>query len=452
MTKTRSIFKSDSLETQLQRQLFLVLSLVLMTVLVVIHLSVQQLSVRFVASGLQHDAESLLAGITKTPSSEWTIEESRINSVYQRPYSGHYFIVSIGTQEIRSRSLWDIDLDRLTLQDEVSSKPVIGHFDGPHGQEWVTVTVDFTSEDQTLRFWLAEDIKPLLTLQLQFEIGVILLFVLSVLFLLFLQRKIIRQNFLTFDQMHQAIESFHQGEELIFPKNVPDEVKELVGVIERTLIRSTKQVQRSRTAVGNLAHELKRPLQNLRWLAENSHDSKSDDLTLIYEQLQNLVVRELRRAAISGNPSPGKRFKPKIDLPMFETLLERQYGHSKKLILDLPEGSLPFDRDDMLELIGNLLDNAWRFSKTSIHLTVHPGVSNNWQITIEDDGLGLSELDCDMLTERGVTKDEATGHHQGLGLHICQAVVESYDGEMTLMKSEWGGLKVLIHLPNTANA
>ena len=64
----------------------------------------------------------------------------------------------------------------------------------------------------------------------------------------------------------------------------------------------------------------------------------------------------------------------------------------------------------------------------------------------------MSELDCDMLTERGVTKDEATGHHQGLGLHICQAVVESYDGEMTLMKSEWGGLKVLIHLPNTANA
>ena len=451
MTKLKPNLQSKSLETQLQRQLFWGLSFVLLIVLMVVHFTVQQLSIKFVASRLQHDAESLLTALVIAPDTTWTIDESKLNSVYLRAYSGHYYVVTINDTTLRSRSLWDINLPQSATQRDPKLKSTTKHLDGPSAQEWVTLKTYFTIGKTVTTVWLAEDIKPLQILQFKFEVGVLLLFIVSVPCLLYLQRKIIRRNFTTFDQLHNAINAFQQGDALVFPEQVPDEVRDLVGVIERTLLRSEKQVARSRTTVANLAHELKRPLQNLRWHAEHSNQTQASDLQAIYEQLQNLVVRELRRAAISGSLSIGKQFTPKADLPVLKTLLERQYRQSKKLHFDLPEGSLPFDRDDMLELIGNLLDNAWRYSNDTVRLSIHTDSSNDWIISVEDDGIGLTLQECALYAQRGVTKDEVSDQHQGLGLHICQAVVDSYEGSLVLTKSKLGGLNVLIRLPNSGS-
>ncbi|EAR08292.1 ATP-binding protein, partial [Reinekea blandensis] len=260
------------------------------------------------------------------------------------------------------------------------------------------------------------------------------------------QKSIINRNFSIFAGIHRALKAMHEGDELRFPTEVPAEVADLVWEIEQTLQRSAKQLQRSRTAIGNLAHELKRPLQNLRWLSEHHHGEHSAELKLLYDQLQTLVIRELRRASISGTPTPGKRFQPNVDLPVLKTLLNRQHSRNVSLTLNVPDGAMPYDRDDMLELIGNLLDNAWRFAHTDIRLSIIQS-SDQWILTVEDDGPGLAKDEYDVLSQRGVTRDESGSDHQGLGLHICQEVVASYSGRWSFQRSTLGGLAVRVELP-----
>ena len=110
---------------------------------------------------------------------------------------------------------------------------------------------------------------------------------------------------------------------------------------------------------------------------------------------------------------------------------------------------MPFDRDDMLELLGNLLDNAWRFATNTVSVTIAPlPDGQGWQCTVEDDGPGLSQADCQLLSQRGVSRDEAGSEHHGLGLHICRAVVDSYSGQLVMQTSALGGLQIRMTLPN----
>jgi signal transduction histidine kinase len=443
--------RPSSLEQQLTRQLLLGLSITLFVLVTIVHFSVQKLTSEFVLSRLQHDVDSIVAALAQTSDGGWQVDESRIGSVYQRPFSGHYFRIWSEGYDFRSRSLWDIKLPQQSgFVSAKAGKPVVRHLDGPKDQEWLTVTTSFSKAEQSFQVWIAEDVRPMLILQLRFELGVILVFVCAIPLLLILQRGIIKRNFTVFNGIHSAIQAMHQGESLQFPTDVPDEVSDLVKEIENTLRRSSKQLQRSRTAVGNLAHELKRPLQNLRWFTEHSDHSQVLELKQLYDQLQTLITRELRRAAISGNPTPGKRFIPKDDLPVLETLLSRQHSKQIQLSMRLPENSLPYDRDDMLELIGNLLDNAWRFARSAIVLSIYQDEPSRWVILIEDDGPGLPVEDSARLTQRGVTRDESSVEHQGLGLHICQAVIESYEGQWVMDKAILGGLKIRIELPDLA--
>ncbi|MDX1343896.1 MAG: ATP-binding protein, partial [Reinekea sp.] len=87
-----------------------------------------------------------------------------------------------------------------------------------------------------------------------------------------------------------------------------------------------------------------------------------------------------------------------------------------------------------------------RFARTRVTLHIHRQEDNNVALTIEDDGPGLTNEDCQLLSQRGVSRDEASDQHQGLGLHICQAVVDSYGGTMTL-QTERAGLKICVTLP-----
>lgn len=441
----RHFFTSSSLQHQLARQLLFGLLAMLLFLMSLIHFSVSQLTHAFVQSRLEHDIDSLVVALDVDVSGQWQIDDARLSEVYQRPYSGHYFLVQADSFSLHSRSLWDITLPELSNNLDPGN-PTVGHLDGPKDQEWLTVTTRISKNKQPITIWIAEDIRPLQQLQLRFEFGILLVFVVVIPLLLWLQRKIIARNFQVFTGIQRSLEAVHQGHALQFSKQVPTEVADLVSEIERALTRASEQLKRSRTSVGNLAHELKRPLQNLRWYAEQSSPVNPSELMALYEQLQNLVTRELRRAAISGAPIPGKRFNPSDDISALASVLQRQYSTPISLQTILPNETLPFDRDDMLELIGNLLDNAWRFATREVLLAIEV-VESAWIIRIEDDGPGMSAAQAQTLIARGVTRDEADQDHQGLGLHICQAVIESYGGHWQLKRSNKGGLKVEISLP-----
>ena len=111
----------------------------------------------------------------------------------------------------------------------------------------------------------------------------------------------------------------------------------------------------------------------------------------------------------------------------------------------LPDAPLPLDREDMLELLGNLLDNACKWARGAVKLTVEQGECV--RIVVEDDGPGVDDMLLEQLTERGVRVDEQVAGH-GLGLAIVKDVVKLYAGTLDFDRSpELGGLRVVVSLP-----
>jgi signal transduction histidine kinase len=106
---------------------------------------------------------------------------------------------------------------------------------------------------------------------------------------------------------------------------------------------------------------------------------------------------------------------------------------------------LPWDREDLLELLGNLLDNACKWADAEVRLSVVE-TAEGFVLSVEDDGPGIPEAQRDQVFSRGTRLDEQT-HGHGLGLGIVRDIVETWGGVLVLGESEWGGLKVEIQLP-----
>jgi len=313
----------QSLERRLRSHLFWGLLLVLLLVLGLVHLGLQQLTKEFVSARLQHEAEGLLAALVLDADQQLQLDPTRLSDLYQRAYSGHYFAITTPDQLIRSRSLWDIDLAPFRKPSENGALPTVVHWDGPNQQEWLALELRVEKQQQRLQIWIAEDINPLKAAQRRFELSLLALIAVVIPLLLFLQKLIITREMAVFDVVQQSLKAMQSGADLAFPAVLPLEIVGLVNEIEHALHQSAKQLKRSRTAVGNLAHELKRPLQQLHWLAQQPPGPRPE-LLQVYEQLHAMVTRELRRAAIAGNPSPGQRFNPRADLPVIGQLLTRQ--------------------------------------------------------------------------------------------------------------------------------
>ena len=107
--------------------------------------------------------------------------------------------------------------------------------------------------------------------------------------------------------------------------------------------------------------------------------------------------------------------------------------------------SIRLDRDDMLELIGNILDNSCKYARTTVSVRVDVD-DEELSMIFEDDGAGLEPSQIEHISQRGVRLDESRDGH-GIGLGLCQDIVNSYQGEMEFSRAQLGGLRVMIRIP-----
>lgn len=399
---------------------------------------------RYLAEGLRSEAELLLGALVRGPNGI-QLDEQRLNPVHHQPYSGRYFVIELGEQPWRSRSLWDSEL---AMPAQKGLAP--GLLPGPGDQELLAWRGDYRRFGRQVRIAVAQDYTPLLESFRRakwtgFALGVAVL-----LLILGLQRFTVRRALRPLEEVRQQIAQLQQGQRSELDSRVPEELEPLVAQINHLLSHTEDTLMRSRNALGNLGHALKTPLAVLVSLAERDELRANPELRATLreqlEQIEQRLGRELGRARLAGEALPGAHFDCAKELPgLFSTLA---MIHDRGLDLDwsAPEGlRLPWDREDLLELLGNLLDNACKWAESQVNLTIRAG-DEGYSLMVDDDGPGIAEDQRESVIGRGTRLDEQVAGH-GLGLGIVRDTVEAWDGRLSLQDSPLGGLRVRIELP-----
>lgn len=400
---------------------------------------------RYLETGLRGETENLLAALVRGPHG-LQLDEGRLGSLYTRPLSGRYFLIEIPALDIRwrSRSLWDAQLEappRSGLSETLA--------DGPSGQRLLTYRADYQRYGQTVRVVVADDYNPLLTNLTRILAFGALLGLATLLLVLLLQRLIVRRALRPLDQVREQIAQLHQGRRSTLDAGVPTELAPLVEEMNALLRHTEDGLKRARHGIGNLGHALKTPLAVLTSLAERPElQALPEQREVLREQLARIrqrLERELRRARLAGEALPGAHLDA-AELRELCRLLNRLHGEHLRFDCHLPEGlRLPWDREDLLELFGTLLDNAGKWADRQVRLEVAQR-EEGYLIRIEDDGPGVPEAQRAAILERGSRLDEAVAGH-GLGLGIAKDIVEGCAGTLALETSRLGGLAVVIRLP-----
>jgi len=263
----------------------------------------------------------------------------------------------------------------------------------------------------------------------------------------------VRRALRPLDTAREQLFQLQQGQRSQLDETVPLELAPLVAQINHLLAHTEDSLKRSRNALGNLGHALKTPLAVLMSLASserlNDLPEVRAQLQAQLEQIQQRLSRELNRARLAGDALPGAHFDCATELPGLLSTLGMIHGDHLLIRHQVPDGlSLPWDREDLLELLGNLLDNACKWADSEVCLSIEQegGVYRLW---VDDDGPGIPENARAGVLERGARLDEQVDGH-GLGLGIVRDIAEAWGGQMRLLESPLGGLRVSIELPRRA--
>lgn len=422
------------------------LSLGLVTVLVIVGLVTAQITLwlfeqglqRYLESGLRGETENLLIALHKGPAG-LQLNQDRLLPAYDRPLSGRYFKIDSPEQTFRSRSLWDADLPspaKPGLHDELVTGP---------DQQWLLVLrADYRRLGQPVAIIVAQDYSPIRRSfshmrKLGLGIGA-----LALLIILLLQRYTVKRALGPLERARRQIAQLRDGQRRELDPGGALELEPLIEQINHLLAHTEDSLKRARHAVGNLGHALKTPLAVLLHLADSGRLAAPDARQLVTEQLEIIeqrLGRELNRARLAGDALPGARFDCDRELPgLMQTLAMIHGQHLDLEVHAQPTLVLPRDREDVLELLGNLLDNACKWADACVRLTISAG-AGSFCIVVEDDGPGIEPERRQHVLERGQRLDEAVQGH-GLGLGIVRDIVEAWGGRMSLATSEWGGLRV----------
>ena len=428
------------------------LSLGLISVMVIVGVVLAQTSLllfeaglqRYLEAGLRNDSENLLVALVRGPNGV-QLDEQRLSPAYQRPFSGHYFRIDFADVHWRSRSLWDQELPRLP---EAGLK---GNLQlGPEGQQLLVLRSDYKRFGKLITISVAQDYTPVReSFRLMRQVGLVV-GVVALLLVLVLQRVTVRRALRPLETARNQIAQLQQGQRSQLDTQVPQELEPLVAQINHLLAHTEDSLKRSRNALGNLGHALKTPMAVLLSAASNDalkdHPQLSQLLREQLEQVQQRLNRELNRARLAGDALPGALFDCEKELPGLLATLRMIHGEHLDLSYHVVPGlHLPWDREDLLELLGNLLDNACKWADAEVRLSVSDTPSG-YLLAVEDDGPGIPQSQRDQVFSRGTRLDEQRVGH-GLGLGIVRDIVEVWGGVLQLQESELGGLKVLIELP-----
>jgi signal transduction histidine kinase len=396
---------------------------------------------------------SMIASSEIGPSGEVRFNRPPADQRFVEPYSGLYFQISgVGADTFASRSLWD---RRLRVSD--THKDVRPHL--YDSNEFSTQGHDeplriaerdaiLPGSDVRWRFQVAQSRETIddqirqlrRTLIWSFSalgLGLLILAALQTFYGLWPLRRVRRE-----------VASIRSGEETRIGQDFPTEIRPLTEEINQLLAHSEAQAEEARRHAGNLAHALKTPLTVITNAA--TADSPDLDDTVIRESaaMRRQIDHHLARArAIGRRASAHARATVWESLEAVERAVDRLYENVTIDIAGDHKAQVRVERQDLDEMLGNLVENAAKYGGGRVFVTVEPK-GGTVDIEIEDDGPGIPMADRGSLFTRGARLDTTGKPGTGLGLAIVRDVAEIYGGSIHLEESEdLGGLLARLTLP-----
>jgi signal transduction histidine kinase len=396
---------------------------------------------------------SMIASSEIGPDGEVRFNRAPADQRFVEPYSGLYFQISgAGAETFPSRSLWDRRLRVVDTHDDL--KPHLydsDEFSTPGHPEALRISerdAVLPGSSVRWRFQVAESREPLddqlkhLRLIvfwsfLALGVGLIVLAALQTLYGLWPLRRV-----------RNEVSDIRSGEKTRVSDDFPAEVRPLTEEINQLLAHSEAQAEEARRHAGNLAHALKTPLT----VITNAATARAPDLadTVCREALvmRRQVDHHLARARAIGRRSAAQsRVVVWESLEAVQRAVDRLHEGVTVDIAGSHQAQARVERQDLDEMLGNLVENAAKYGGGRVFVTVEPRGSMV-DILVEDDGPGIPADKRGELFTRGARLDTTGKPGTGLGLAIVRDVAEIYGGSIRLEESEdLGGLLVRLKLP-----
>lgn len=273
------------------------------------------------------------------------------------------------------------------------------------------------------------------------------------LMLILLQLLLLRWSLLPLRRVSSDLALIERGEREHLQGPYPVELIGLTLRLNAFIDSERDQRTRYQNTLADLAHSLKTPLAVIRSQLEAGMDVTHGELLLQVKRMDELVAYQLSRAATSGRKIFATPVMVAAHAEDLVQSLEKVYAAKNVLCeFDIHDKAAFYgEQGDLLELLGNLLENAFKWASHRVLLTVQPEGSARGRaglmIAVEDDGPGIADDQVERVLQRGVRGDERVKGH-GIGLSIVQDIVKAYHGEMNVERSdEFGGARFVVMLP-----
>jgi signal transduction histidine kinase len=398
--------------------------------------------------------EQIAAALERPGTGRLVLKHQPGDPRFHKPYSGFYWQVDGPEGPIfRSRSLWDVVLP---LPDAPAREARRRHrIAGPAGQMLIVLerTVTLSDAPGAYRVAVAMDERELtgaaaaFTRTLGLSLGVLALALVAAAAIQ------VRVGLRPLHRLRAGVAAIREGRIKRLEGRFPTETQPLVEDLNALLERNEEIVARSRVQAGNLAHGLKTPLSILanevdRLAADGAPQLAASMRGQIDAMRRQIDYRLARARAAASLDVPGARLPVAPCVAAIERTLARLYiDRDLRFAIDIPDDHLfRGERQDLEEILGNLMDNACKWARRRVAATSRSD-GGRLTIVIEDDGPGLPPEQQGWALAPGARFDEKVPG-TGLGLAIVHDLASLYGGSIALGTSSLGGLRAEVTLPS----
>lgn len=405
--------------------------------------------------------KGLIAELNISSEGALTIARDLPEPRFNFPLSGWYWEISSAgdatVAPLTSPSLLDQHLAALPAVSETADGPTAIYLAGPDNENLRVLSrrIRFSAREAPLVFTVAGDSSEIDTAARDFNNTLFLSLSVLGFGLLggaFLQ---VRYGLSPVRNLRRSLSDIRAGRQRRLTGAYPAEIAPLANEVNELLVANEEVIERARTHVGNLAHALKTPLSVLHNEAGLTQDPLGEKVAEQVQIMRRQVDHHLDRARVAARANVlGAETEVKPVLTGIIRALEKIHVDKNiSVVVDCPPDSrFRGEKQDIEEMLGNLLDNAFKWARSTIAVDVatkdpRPGEDvATLEVSVCDDGPGLNAEQCEAALQRGKRLDESKPG-SGLGLSIVGDTAAMYKGEIVLGRSPAGGLKASLSLP-----